>query len=48
MVRRLQALISEYEEKMKRVEKSMETYFEELMTGNITPKEVMQQSKDFF
>lgn len=48
MVRRLQALISEYEEKMQRVEKSMETYFEELMTGNITPKEVMQQSKYFF
>lgn len=48
MVRRLQVLISEYEEKVKTSEKSLEDYFGGMITGDIAPVEVNIKSKYFF
>lgn len=48
MVRRLQVLISEYEEKVKTSEKSLEDYLGGMITGDITPAEVNKKSKYFF
>lgn len=48
MVRRLQVLISEYEEKVKTSEKSLEDYFGGMITGDIAPVEVNKKSKYFF
>lgn len=48
MVRRLQVLISEYEEKVKTSEKSLEDYFGGMITGDIAPAEVNIKSKYFF
>lgn len=48
MVRRLQVLISEYEEKVKTSEKSLEDYFGGMITGDIAPSEVNKKSKYFF
>lgn len=48
MVRRLQVLISDYEEKVRTSEKTLEDYFTGMITGEITPAEVNRKSKYFF
>lgn len=48
MVRRLHALIDEYEEKMKGAAKSQGDYFADLLKQNITPQEVSRRSHEFF
>lgn len=48
MVRRLRALIEEYEEKVRSVEKSPGDIFQALMEKKITPAEVSRDAKGFF
>ena len=48
MVRRLKALIGEYEEKMKSVELKPADYLAALMKQKMTPEEVHKESKEFF
>lgn len=48
MVRRLRALIGEYEEKMKSAELRPEDYFGEMLKGEIMPEEVNRRTREFF
>lgn len=48
MVRRLKALMEEYEERIKSVEKTPGDYFAAMIKGEMTPEEVNKKSKDFF
>ena len=48
MVRRLKALIGDYEERVRSIEKSPADYFAEMIRNEITPEEVNQISKEFF
>lgn len=48
MVRRLKALIGEYEEKMRGVERTPRDYLAAMMKGEITPEEVNKSSVDLF
>lgn len=48
MVRRLQALISDYEERVRSAVRLPKNYFALLMKGEMTPEEVSQNSPEFF
>lgn len=48
MVRRLKALIHEYEEKVRSAEKSPQDYLAVLLSGSMTPQEVAHSAQDFF
>jgi len=48
MVRRLKALIGDYEERVRSIEKSPADYFAEMIRHEMTPEEVNQISKEFF
>lgn len=48
MVRRLKALVYEYEEKIKSGEKSPEDYFAAMIKAELSPEEVKKRSKEFF
>lgn len=48
MVRRLKALIEEYEEKSRSMAKKPADYFNAIMKKELTPQEVSEQSKEFF
>lgn len=48
MVRRLRALISEYEERVSRMEKKPADYLAALVKGEITPEEAAKASEEFF
>ncbi len=48
MVRRLKALVNEYEEKINNVDKSPADYFAAMIKGDMSPEEVNKKSKEFF
>lgn len=48
MVRRLRALILEYEEKVKSAVQRPQDYFAALLEGRLTPSEVHQRDREFF
>ena len=48
MVRRLKALIEDYEEQVKEGVKSSKDYLAVMINGDMTPEEVSRRSKDFF
>lgn len=48
MVRRLKALIEEYEEKSRSMAKKPADYFNAIMKEEMTPQEASEQSKEFF
>ena len=48
MVRRLKALVEEYEEEIKKVKKTPQDYFVAMLKGEMTPEEVHKNSKVFF
>lgn len=48
MVRRLKALVNEYEEKIKNAEQTPQDYFAAMIKGELTPEVVNKRSREFF
>ncbi len=48
MVRRLKALVNEYEEKIKSADKTQEDYFAAVIKEEMSPEELNKRSKEFF
>ena len=48
MARSLKSLVADYEEKVRRMEKSNGEYFTELVQGKLSPQELMEKQLDFF